>query len=80
MQQGGARVLAAIRGRDDHFVVARHVEGVRPPALRVFVVVDGRILMKERDILTIDTDRVAREANALAARIKAALDERNQPN
>jgi len=42
------------------------------------VVVDGKILMKEREILTIDTDRVAAEANALAARIQAALNERNR--
>ena len=42
------------------------------------VVVDGKLLMRDRAILTIDTARVAAEANALAARIKAALDERNQ--
>ncbi len=42
------------------------------------VVVDGVVLMNEREMLTIDTDRVAREAAELAARIQAALDERNQ--
>ena len=42
------------------------------------VVVDGKVLMKERKMLTIDTDRVRREATALAARIQAALRERNQ--
>ena len=42
------------------------------------VVVDGRVLMKEREMLTIDTGRVAREATELAARIQSALDERNQ--
>jgi 5-methylthioadenosine/S-adenosylhomocysteine deaminase len=42
------------------------------------VVVDGKLLMKEQEILTIDTDRVAAEAKALAARIQAALKERNQ--
>jgi 5-methylthioadenosine/S-adenosylhomocysteine deaminase len=42
------------------------------------VVVDGKVLMKEREMLTIDTDRVASEAAALAARIQAALRERNQ--
>ena len=42
------------------------------------VVVDGRVLMKERDMLTIDTERVAAEATALAARIQAALNERNE--
>ncbi|MDH5621332.1 MAG: amidohydrolase, partial [Gammaproteobacteria bacterium] len=42
------------------------------------VVVDGKVLMRERDILTIDTLRVAAEANALAAKIQAALRKRNQ--
>jgi len=41
------------------------------------VVVDGKVLMKEREMLTIDTDRVASEASVLAARIQAALAERN---
>ena len=42
------------------------------------VVVDGQVLMEEKEILTIDTDRVKAEANALAARIQAALKQRNQ--
>ncbi len=42
------------------------------------VVVDGKVLMKDGEFLTIDTARIAAEANALAARIQAALDERNQ--
>ncbi len=42
------------------------------------VVVDGKVLMKEREMLTIDTDRVRTEATALAARIQAALAARNQ--
>ena len=42
------------------------------------VVVDGKVLMKDREMLTLDTDRVASEATALAARIQAALRERNQ--
>ena len=42
------------------------------------VVVDGKVLMKEREMLTIDTERVAAEATALAARIQAALEARNQ--
>jgi 5-methylthioadenosine/S-adenosylhomocysteine deaminase len=42
------------------------------------VVVDGKVLMRDREMLTIDTDRVRVEANALAAKIQAALDERNQ--
>jgi len=42
------------------------------------VVVDGKVLMKEREILTIDTERVRAEANALAAKIQTALEERNK--
>jgi 5-methylthioadenosine/S-adenosylhomocysteine deaminase len=42
------------------------------------VVVDGKILMRERELLTIDTVRVATEATAIAARIKTALEERNR--
>ncbi len=42
------------------------------------VIVDGKLLMREREMLTIDTERVAAEANALAARIQSALRERNQ--
>jgi 5-methylthioadenosine/S-adenosylhomocysteine deaminase len=42
------------------------------------VVIDGRILMKEGEVLTIDTKRVAKEANALAAQIKSALAKRNR--
>ena len=41
------------------------------------VVVDGKVLMKEGEMLTIDTDRVTAEATALAARIQAALAARN---
>jgi 5-methylthioadenosine/S-adenosylhomocysteine deaminase len=42
------------------------------------VVVDGKVLMKEHEILTIDTERVRTEANALAAKIQVALEERNR--
>jgi 5-methylthioadenosine/S-adenosylhomocysteine deaminase len=42
------------------------------------VVVDGKVLMLEGEMLTIDTDRVTVEASALAARIQTALEERNQ--
>jgi 5-methylthioadenosine/S-adenosylhomocysteine deaminase len=41
------------------------------------VVVDGKILMREQDMLTIDTERVSVEATALGARIRSALAERN---
>lgn len=41
------------------------------------VVVDGAVLMREGELLTIDTGRVANEAKALAAKIQAALESRN---
>ena len=44
------------------------------------VVVDGKVLMREREMLTIDTDRVTAEATALAAQIQAALENRNRAN
>ena len=42
------------------------------------VVIDGKLLMREGEMLTIDTERVTAEAIALAARIQAALKQRNQ--
>ncbi|MCH7538630.1 MAG: amidohydrolase [Proteobacteria bacterium] len=42
------------------------------------VIVDGKVLMKDREFLTIDTARVASEANALAGKIQDALNKRNQ--
>ena len=44
----------------------------------VNVVVDGRLLMHNREILTLDTDRVRREAEALAAKIRQSLAARNR--
>jgi len=41
------------------------------------VVVDGKLLMRDGEFLTLDTDRIAAEANALAARIQATLEKRN---
>ena len=40
------------------------------------VVVDGKVLMKDKEILTIDTDRVTREATALARRIQIEMQSR----
>ena len=42
------------------------------------VIVDGQVLMNGGVLLSVDTKRVAAEAAALGARIKAALDERNK--
>ena len=44
----------------------------------VSVVVDGKILMRERELLTIDTERVRSEAMALAATMQTWLAERNK--
>jgi 5-methylthioadenosine/S-adenosylhomocysteine deaminase len=44
------------------------------------VIVDGKVLMRDRNILTIDTAKVANEARALAARIQDALVARNRVN
>jgi 5-methylthioadenosine/S-adenosylhomocysteine deaminase len=38
------------------------------------VVVDGKILMKDKKILTVDTERVTREATALARRIQTEME------
>ncbi|MCS5585031.1 MAG: amidohydrolase family protein, partial [Pseudomonadales bacterium] len=37
------------------------------------VIVEGRVLMKKREILRIDTDRVRLQASELGAKIQAAL-------
>ncbi len=42
------------------------------------VVVDGKVLMKDRQLLTIDTKRVAEEAKAFATEIQTALYELNR--
>jgi 5-methylthioadenosine/S-adenosylhomocysteine deaminase len=41
------------------------------------VVVDGVVLMREREFLTLDVSRIKTEANALGAKIKAGLAARN---
>ncbi|HEX5789460.1 MAG TPA: amidohydrolase family protein [Woeseiaceae bacterium] len=41
------------------------------------VVVDGKVLLRDGEFLTLETERIAREARALAARIQAALAARN---
>ena len=42
------------------------------------VIVDGQVLMLERELLTIDTERVTAEAVEFAARIQTALEQRNR--
>jgi 5-methylthioadenosine/S-adenosylhomocysteine deaminase len=67
---------------DVHFVptydVISHLVYVADEQDVASTVVDGKVLMRDGEILTIDTDRVRREATALAARIQGALAERNR--
>jgi len=67
---------------DVHFVptydVISHLVYVADEQDVATVVVDGAVLMRDREMLTIDTQRVAREARALAARIQTKLAERNR--
>jgi 5-methylthioadenosine/S-adenosylhomocysteine deaminase len=51
-----------------HLVYAAHAADV------VNVIVDGKIIMRDRDVLTIDEARVRKEAAELAAKIKAAVE------
>lgn len=79
---GMAADLIQVSFDDVHFVptydVISHLVYVADEQDVASVVVDGKLLMREREMLTIDTDRVKREAKALAARIGAALAERNK--
>ncbi len=67
---------------DVHFVptydVISHLVYVADEQDVATVIVDGNVLMQDGELLTIDTQRVAREAKELAGRIQAALAERNQ--
>ncbi len=67
---------------DVHFVptydIISHLVYVTDEQDVASVTVDGKLLMRDGEFLTIDTDRVRREATALAARIQAALAERNR--
>lgn len=67
---------------DVHFVptydVISHLVYVADEQDVVSVTVDGQLLMRDGNFLTIDTERVAREAWELAGRIQSALAKRNQ--
>jgi 5-methylthioadenosine/S-adenosylhomocysteine deaminase len=62
---------------DVHFVptynVISHLVYVADEQDVTTVVVDGKVLMKNKKFLTIDTERIKKEATALAARIRKAL-------
>ncbi len=67
---------------DVHFVptynVISHLVYVADEQDVATVVVDGKVLMREHEILTVDTMRVSQEARALAQRIHTSLSDRNR--
>ena len=82
LEPGKQADLIQVAFEDVHHVpmydVVSHLVYVNDEQDVASVVVDGVVLMREREMLTIDTRRVAREAADLAARIQNALNERNQ--
>jgi len=81
LEPGKRADLIQVRFDDVHHVptydVISHLVYVTDEQDVGTVIVDGRVLMKDGRFLTIDTDRVRAEANALAAKIGAALRQRN---
>ena len=67
---------------DVHFVpmydVISHLVYVADEQDVAMVIVDGKVLMREHEILTVDTMRVSQEARALAQRIHTSLSDRNR--
>ena len=82
LEAGKRADLIQVAFEDVHHVptydVVSHLVYVNDEQDVTSVVVDGVVLMKEREMLTIDTDRVAAEATEIAARIQKALQERNR--
>ena len=82
LEAGKRADLIQVAFEDVHHVptydVISHLVYVNDEQDVASVVVDGRVLMHEREMLTIDTARVAAEATEVAARIQHALQERNQ--
>lgn len=82
LEVGKRADIIQIAFEDVHHVptydVVSHLLYVNDEQDVVSVVVDGKVLMREREMLTIDTARVATEAAALAANIQNALEERNR--
>ncbi|MDJ0906295.1 MAG: amidohydrolase [Woeseiaceae bacterium] len=82
LEPGKRADLIQVAFEDVHHIptydVVSHLVYVNDEQDVTSVVVDGAVLMEERRMLTIDTQRVTREATELAARIQSALEERNQ--
>ncbi len=82
LEVGKRADLIQVAFEDVHHVptynVVSHLVYVNDEQDVVSVVVDGNILMREREMLTIDIERVAAEATEFAARIQSALEQRNR--
>ncbi len=82
LEPGKRADLIQVAFEDVHHIptydVVSHLVYVNDEQDVASVVVNGSILMEEREVLTIDTERVRREATELAARIQKALEERNR--
>lgn len=80
LEPGKRADLIQVAFDDVHFVpvydVVSHLVYVADEQDVATTVVDGRVLMRDGELLTIDTERVRREATELAARIQSALAER----
>ena len=67
---------------DVHFVptydVISHLVYVADEQDVATVIVDGKVLMREYVVLTLDTNRVTQEARAMAHRIQTSLADRNR--
>lgn len=82
LEAGKRADLIQVAFDDVHHVptydVVSHLVYVTDEQDVVNVIVDGQLLMHDRKILTIDTESVRREAEALAAEIRRSLASRNQ--
>jgi 5-methylthioadenosine/S-adenosylhomocysteine deaminase len=82
LESGKRADLIQVTFEDVHHVptydVVSHLVYVNDEQDVSSVVVDGLVLMNEREMLTIDTGRVTSEATEFAARIQKALQQRNQ--
>jgi len=82
LEPGKQADIIQVAFEDVHHVptydVVSHLVYVNDEQDVVTVIVDGAVLMKDRNLLTIDTARVASEAREFGARIQRALQERNR--
>ncbi len=81
LEAGKQADLIQVAFEDVHHVptydVVSHLVYVTDEQDVASVIVEGKVLMRERELVTIDTERVAAEATALAAKIQQALRTRN---